>query len=150
MGKPALLELIDLVEEKREDDPLLAYSTILELIAFINENPSYQRYISLLTSIKDALSKTLSPQLLNALPITLFRGRSVELHFECNPKIKEHLRFALGDINLAMQEKGGIITCMVPATTQQSLFLTCYVNNNVLSEYRIPIKAPVEMDDLGL
>jgi hypothetical protein len=150
MGKPALLELIDLVEEEREDDPLLAYSTILELIAFINENPSYHRYILLLTSIKDAFLKTLSPQLLNALPITLFHGQSVELQFECNPKIKEHLRFALGDINLTVQDKGGILVCMVPATTQQSLSLTCYANNNVLSEYRITVKAPVEMDDLGL
>jgi len=150
MGKPALLELLDLVEEKREDDPLLAYSTFLELIAFINENPSYHRYISFLTSIKDAFSKSLSPQLLNPLPITLFRGRLVELQFECNPKIKEHLRFSLEGINLVIQDKGGIIACMVPATNQQSLSLNCYMNNNVLSEYRIPIKAPVELDDLGL
>jgi hypothetical protein len=150
MGKLALLELLDLVEQKRDEDPLLSYSTLLELFEFMNTNESYHRYIGLITSIQDSFSKSLSPNLLNRLPITLYRGQSVELQFEINLNIKDQLSFMLEDKKLLTKHQGSLVTCSLQPSNQQTIKLSCFLMNKLLSEYWIQFQAPVEMDDLGL
>jgi hypothetical protein len=54
MGKPALLELLNLIELRLEDDPILGYQTLLELIEFVGNASEYQSYLPMLTSIQEA------------------------------------------------------------------------------------------------
>ena len=150
MGKLALLELLDLVEQKRDENPLLSYSTLLELFEFMNTNESYHRYIGLIASIQDSFSKSISPHLLNRLPITLYRGQSVELQFEINLNIKDQLSFMLEDKKLLTKHQGSLVTCSLQPSNQQTIKLSCFLMNKLLSEYWIQFQAPVEMDDLGL
>jgi len=150
MGKPALLELLNLIELRLEDDPVLGYQTLLELIAFVKSDAQYQGYVPILQSIESTYQAKVMPQLKNSLPIPYFQGQTIKLSFQMPPLLKNSIRFeSENKIELNFTQENLVEISFQPSNSS-AIKLTCYQDKTPLQTYVITLAPPVEMDNLGL
>jgi len=150
MGKPALLELLNLIELRLEDNPVLAYQTLLELIAFVKSDIQYQSYLPTLESIESSYQLKVMPQLLTPLPMPYFHGQTSKVLFQVPLFLKDQIQFK-SETNLEIRylEQTMLEVAFQP-TIALPIQLDCYQDLIKLKTYTITLVSPVEMDNLGL
>jgi hypothetical protein len=150
MGRPALLELLNLIELRLEDDPVLGYRTLLELIAFVKSDAQYEAYVPILQSIESTYQAKVMPQLMTSLPIPYFQGQTIKLSFQIPSFLKNSLRFeSENKIEFNYTQENLVELSFQPASSSVTK-LTCYHDKTPLQTYVITLAPPVEMDNLGL
>lgn len=150
MGKPALLELLNLIEQRLEDDPILSYQTLLELIEFVGKASAYQSYLPLLTSIQEIYQAKFLPRLLTPLPMPYFHGQMIHLVFTIPSSLHSNLRFESTTIcsMKSIHEQQVEVQCQ--PLNAMPFYLDCLTGNIKLDTFMITLVPPVEMDNLGL
>ncbi len=150
MGKPALLELLNLIELRLEDNPVLAYQTLLELIAFVKSDIQYQSYLPTLESIESSYQLKCMPQLLTPLPMPYFHGQTSKVLFQVPLFLKDQIQFK-SETNLEIRylEQTMLEVAFQP-TSALPIQLDCYQDLIKLKTFTITLVSPVEMDNLGL
>jgi hypothetical protein len=150
MGKPALLELLNLIELRLEDDPILGYQTLLELIEFVGNASEYQSYLPMLTSIQEAYQAKFLPRLLTPLPIPYFHGQMIDLVFNIPSSLHSNIRFESTTICSIKSIHGEQVEVQCQPVKSMPFDLDCLTGNIKLHSFMITLVPPVEMDNLGL
>jgi len=150
MGKPALLELLNLIELRIEDDPMLGYQILLELIEFVGNTSEYQLYLPMLTSIQETYQAKLLPRLLTTLPIPYFHGQMIDLVFHIPLSLHSNIRFESTTLCGVKSIHGEQVEVQCQPLTSTPFYLDCLTGNIKLHSFMITLVPPVEMDNLGL
>ena len=150
MGKPALLELLNLIELRLEDNPVLAYQTLLELMSFVKSDIQYQSYLATLESIESSYQLKVMPQLLTPLPMPYFHGQTIKVLFQVPLFLKDQIQFkSETNLEISYLEQTMLEVAFQP-TSALPIKLDCYQDLIKLKTFTITLVSPVEMDNLGL